>query len=658
MAWPFCCCCCAAAPPPPVLRIHLDADRDGVVDGNPSDTNWTAGAGNTGAVIIPNIDDDNGTRAINVNLAAVEDMNAGGNATLDGHNVVVDGGGDAELAPLRIQRHPALGVFPAGWTARLTVDKPDYIRIFEPQLAGNPIQRIGPGAATWTLPIATAQINLRMEATGFPDEDFDGLITLTVDVLSSWGFRKSRHRAVVRVAPWILPDHTCEVTEIFVLGKVGIDAHFAEGAAPPYLAAVVAKQAADTQFNTDLGNAVTANGAAPNVTTLPGADYRYDRWCRDVMSIGYTSWPAAGPNATHLPVVMRTPSDRAFVPGRRALDRAPWRVVAGADVGFTAPVFPLAAYHSQNHFGNLMTSPSVNVRGKDYPFGRLIYGSSGGPDVMNPRLVSFLVAQAIQEPFVVDTSWLFVGHVDEAFTFLPTPGVAPGFKVLIASPQEAIDTMRRVRTTAADAAEAAAIAANGALGPLGALAAGVVARGAMEGQVDAYPFFHGLPAGSAPLGDYPRQTLGAFLGDAALVNHQAALQGTIDAVRDVLIHELDITNAEFIRIPVLFRLPNPQGKSKAYTADSVNSLVVTKANGFANIVMPKPYGPWDGAHCIFETRIEALLGAGLAAGGAGGGNVEWVNDFTTYHIGSGEIHCGTNEKRTPTNRRWWETAWI
>jgi protein-arginine deiminase len=33
----------------------------------------------------------------------------------------------------------------------------------------------------------------------------------------------------------------------------------------------------------------------------------------------------------------------------------------------------------------------------------------------------------------------------------------------------------------------------------------------------------------------------------------------------------------------------------------------------------------------------------------------YVDDFEVYHLGLGEVHCGTNTLRTPTDG-WWETA--
>jgi protein-arginine deiminase len=37
--------------------------------------------------------------------------------------------------------------------------------------------------------------------------------------------------------------------------------------------------------------------------------------------------------------------------------------------------------------------------------------------------------------------------------------------------------------------------------------------------------------------------------------------------------------------------------------------------------------------------------------------LQWhfIDDWDTYHLGLGEVHCGTNVRRTPT-ASWWTTA--
>jgi hypothetical protein len=56
------------------------------------------------------------------------------------------------------------------------------------------------------------------------------------------------------------------------------------------------------------------------------------------------------------------------------------------------------------------------------------------------------------------------------------------------------------------------------------------------------------------------------------------------------------------------------------------------------MIVPDPmYGP-------LQTGFTAVVG----------GNVQWI-DCLEYHWGNGEVHCGTNTRRTPSTSaaKWW-----
>ena len=92
-------------------------------------------------------------------------------------------------------------------------------------------------------------------------------------------------------------------------------------------------------------------------------------------------------------------------------------------------------------YGNLeATPPYADSHGKRYPYGRVIVGKQREL-TMHPGVMKFLEAQGLQwPPFVVDTSWLAIGHVDEVVNFVPAQNKA-GFKVLLPSPQAARDML-------------------------------------------------------------------------------------------------------------------------------------------------------------------------------------------------------------------------
>jgi hypothetical protein len=97
---------------------------------------------------------------------------------------------------------------------------------------------------------------------------------------------------------------------------------------------------------------------------------------------------------------------------------------------------------------------------------------------------------------------------------------------------------------------------------------------------------------------------------------------------------------EFIDVPVLFvgRLSGfvagfgfSDGRSAvALTPDLANAQF---AGG--HLLMPRQYGPRDGAGDIFESAVYGILP-----------NAVFIDDWDAYHIHTGEVHCGTNVKRS------------
>src|SRR5690606_30017587 len=83
--------------------------------------------------------------------------------------------------------------------------------------------------------------------------------------------------------------------------------------------------------------------------------------------------------------------------------------------------------------GNFETVPPYEKDGVSFPFGRLLRGSTRSfyPD---RSFVRMLDAQAQQPAIELDTSWLFIGHVDETVTFVEAP-TPRGWMLLAADPR-------------------------------------------------------------------------------------------------------------------------------------------------------------------------------------------------------------------------------
>lgn len=65
-----------------------------------------------------------------------------------------------------------------------------------------------------------------------------------------------------------------------------------------------------------------------------------------------------------------------------------------------------------------------------------------------------------------------------------------------------------------------------------------------------------------------------------------------------------------------------------------------------NLGIPKPFGPKVNGQCVLEAEMRSLLEPlGL--------NCIFVDDFATYHLKLGEVHCGSNVRREPFEFKWW-----
>lgn len=572
------------------LHLHLDADRDGNVDDDwRHNRPWTPGAGQHGAIVLFNNDNDDRDPA----------------KERDFENRVVDTTHDlSDLAPLHIRRDPPGVALPATITATLSVSDRNRLRILRPATAAG-IEVVGPTQAQLDLDhptlAADADLPLRIEALQYPEKSFNGLLTISLAIKVNGNLVRTE-TAEVRVAPWILFNHAHRTEKVYIV---------------------------DTGDNATLRGEIDAvvTNAGATMRTAAGATYNRDRWMQDGMEPGFAAMPRVGGGNPNTPATLRTAKDR----GTSRIDAYPKGELLDRDYGFHQALPPTSAGNSLDSFGNLECSPPFTHSGAhgepahDYPFGRVIYGDdtkgNGAPRrQMHPRVRRLLAAQVVQAPIAIDSNWLVVGHVDEFISFLPGAGGSHGWKVLIASP---------------------------------ALALQIVAA-----QDDATPLFVGIdmnqpnPFSSGGLlrDLFPLRTCGEIKGSggATFRTWQAEAQAVIDAVRTTELKvKLDLQDSDFIHLPVLFSKTG--SRYIAYTAGSVNMLVVT-TGGKPQLCIPKPFGPRTPAGCRFEADIRTKL--------APHAGVHFIDCFLTYHVGQGEIHCGTNSQRTPPDERWWELTWI
>lgn len=674
---------------PSDFHIHVDADRDGIVDPAPAAGNpWTWGAAGQGAVMLVNNDTDG--NPLGAALPAPPAPNDPApppppHAAPDNADAAVNTGADVpDLAPLELRRE-SQAPLPNTWEIDLAVagGNESRVRVFDPRGAGGArILGPGPGGA----PIASHRfinaniagqvIDLGMEALEYSGGAFNGIVRLELTMRRRGGFlgrvqAQYTEWVEVRVAPWMVFHHLDPALEVYVAQlqtPAGVN---------------------NVAFVGALGPMVAAAGC--NLQVLPHATA--DGWLQDCMEIGYSSIPLNGPPPAPVPgVIVPAPPPPPMLPplpphnaagGGPVFPAAP--VIAAPAVPPPAPpnpvpaIVPLANSHSMptamrlpradqlepyamsllaQNFGyaevgipanghtcdcggNLEATPPARNpgTGQVYPWGRIYYSDGRPGETMDPSMVALLQNQTVQPPIVLEARWLAVNHVDEMISFVPVANVDPfrRFHVLIASPRKAYELL----WDASGAGHGASV-----------MMTGCVLHGhAVAVTVDAFlGVAGGWPAALTNLSPVaaPAAVGGGAPTAAAYLHWNQAVQAHLDNVLNTLAAEIEIPG--IVEIPMLFvpfqaAMP-PLGRLyEALTAGSVNMLVI---NG--HCIVPDPKGPVIPAvGDLFQAYISRQLNAlGLT--------VQMIDDWTPYHNRKGDVHCATNTRRVPLNGppRWWE----
>ncbi|MFT4624775.1 MAG: hypothetical protein ACI8PZ_003438 [Myxococcota bacterium] len=325
-------------------------------------------------------------------------------------------------------------------------------------------------------------------------------------------------------------------------------------------------------------------------------DYDFDVWVQDEFETATLTSPTS-----RIDVVIDSIRSDGY-----GLDAFPERVVAkgGNSVVQTwGKGFP----NSQDSFGNLEVSPPVTVDGVEYPFGRIYYGEWAFGETITNKLTRFMEDQRVQDPFTLDVSFLCVGHVDEFTTFLPDPTAPKGFRLYIADIPEGLAFLE-------------------GLGP--------------DYALPRYGRDHGYGS------------VGEILDDRALIAINEDYQRDyIDPTVDRFKAELGLDDGDIVRVPALFEEIGACGPyGLALIPATVNMLVSTGEDGAVEAFLPDPFlrGDDEGPESDpFVALVNDLLPANVTP--------HWVDNWYTYHLAWGEVHCGTNTVRTPT-ANWWDDA--
>jgi protein-arginine deiminase len=335
-----------------------------------------------------------------------------------------------------------------------------------------------------------------------------------------------------------------------------------------------------------------------------------DIWTQDFFETGYMSMPGANGTQHVVRVAFRSANvyENSSTPLRPA-GRIVFTRFRGRDsAGVQAFELDFRESDTLNSYGNTETIPPFEHNGQKYPLGRMLRGEV--PSFrLDPVMKRVFEAQGVQPPVYVDTSWLLVAHVDETISFLKAPN-ARGWVLLLNDPRIAKQMLE---------AE--------------------VARGNGNVRMFIGKAFYDENWNPSPAA----RTISQVLADTNVMSTSARAAAEIDAQLEILKRETGITEAEIIRVPFLHH--TEFGAAVAWQPGFVNGYVA----GLSDFIAPDPFGPVIDGKDIFKADFESKLTAI-------GYNVRWIDDWDLYHVGAGEVHCGTNAARKIPEAKWWESG--
>jgi protein-arginine deiminase len=241
-------------------------------------------------------------------------------------------------------------------------------------------------------------------------------------------------------------------------------------------------------------------------------------------------------------------------------------------------------------FGNLeLTPPFVGSDGIAYPLGRILVGSQNGL-TMHDDVMTFLRTQERQwPPIVLDTGFLWIGHVDEIVNFIPSD---MGYKALVASPTLGRELLEEL---------------------------------ASRGQGDASI----LKDLKSRTNEPAEITVESILTDSDIMTINDSAEKIMIANRRKLKREMNLADDDIIDLPIMFW----KKKGEPLWPNPVNGLVISN-----HYFISMPHGPIiDGKDVIEEAYREAFGGTGLV--------LHFTDAWNALSKRGGDIHCGTNTVR-------------
>ena len=331
-----------------------------------------------------------------------------------------------------------------------------------------------------------------------------------------------------------------------------------------------------------------------------GGRYDNDPWVQDEFEFGYATSPDA-----HLDVVFDTHRNGQGGPGA-GLDDFPEDEYEGPD-WLIVNWGPRNA-ESVDYGGNFEISPPVTVDGVHYPYGRVYYGGVPGYAPLEATQ-NAVESMEVQKPFMPDSTWLCVGHIDEFTTTIPDPSAPKGFRFVISDTRSAWTLLE-----------------------------------SMDPDTSLPKYAPGGWSG------HSIDTVGEIVDDGALRSLNNEVQEILDEQKALFVAELGLDEEDILYMPSLFEEPNGCGSWVAALIPGMANLIVGAVDDTTTVFIADPFMRSDVSDQSSDpliSHVQDIFPDSL--------DLVFLDDWEVYHMGLGEVHCGSNVEREVDNT-WWEDA--
>lgn len=597
--------------------ILADTNRDGKVDSDDAKgkSTWTD---KRGALFLPNIGDTNqrcSKKYANVKWEDYESLN---DDELEACN---DASGNVQrnpkyLAPLRTAPSKELSSNAHGSIYVSSKASADKVRIFVKD--GDDWAFVSSNH-TFTADELKDGLELGIDSRDIRRPQWDGRATVHFSIID--GDDEATDSVVLRVAPLLSHHHLQEASRVFALTNYpGSEYNYP----------------AQEQFLVDLRNSTDQAGIEEGLyefTVLA------DIWLQDMFEPGYASIP--GPDGPVVLRVMIRSAQTDRFPGRQVFTQ-----LRSDSVG---AVQFLRKGNTLDSMGNLEAIPPYTHNEESYPAGRIIMGAWGEQE---PLIMPLLRAQETQDPLILDTIWLAVGHVDEFIQFLPANNER-GWVIMVSDPLAGLGLLKKASKDGHGSKRAFSrphfdydynfcvpdLSVDEQLAQEDFEAANEDAARHIEGNIDILKNATGVtdeeifrvPATFY----YFENPIHAVCEDANSTSSAASQKAT----KPKMLNQIEAISPK--NLERRQEQPTPGGELIAHHPGTINGVVLSDSF----YLSPNPWGPViDGKDIIAEGVRDAYAKANY--------EVTFQDDWITHHIYGGEIHCGTNTWRD-ADAPWW-----